>query len=99
MKNWRNVFEEEIMEAEESSRFALNFKADDWNIKLPESYQEVLEHIILAQIASDGGKYLPRFRSLNSLTKKAFKDAYEVKDFHILSAILGILSLGCAVIL
>lgn len=93
--SWRNLYEEEIVEAEIASRFALNFKAKDWDVRIPTSYEEVIEHIILAQVASDGGKWIPRFKELNSLTEEAYKKGYKVKDDHILSAILGILFLNC----
>jgi len=89
------AYAEEILEAEASSRFALNFKASDWDVRIPTSYEEVVEQVVLAQVASDGGKWLPRFKELNSLTEEAYQAGYEVKDDHILSAILGILSLGC----
>lgn len=90
MKNWRKFLEEE-----EVSRFALNFKASEWEVDIPASYEEVIEHIVLAQVSSDGGKWIPRFKGLNSLTEEAYRKGYDVKDDHILSAILGILSLEC----
>lgn len=53
--------------------------------------EDILEEIILAQVASDGGKGIERFKFFNPHT---WYSGYNVKDRHILNAIVGIEELG-----
>lgn len=57
---------------------------------VPRSIEEVIEHIVLAQIASDGGKGIDRFCGLTSTADAVYEDGYGSKDIHILAAIIGI---------
>ena len=81
MKNYINnyAYAEEIMDAESSSRFALNFNANDWDVRIPTSYEEVIEQVVLAQVASDGGKEIPRFsfNAVNGIRRRT--TAYPAK--------------------
>lgn len=68
--------------------------AAKYGVKIPASVEEVLEHIVLAQIGSDGGKGESRFYGINKVANRAYTRGYSDKDAHILSAILGIETLG-----
>lgn len=57
---------------------------------VPKSLEEVLEHIVLAQIASDGGKDKDRFIGITKGADETYKWGYYTKDLHIFEAILGI---------
>lgn len=57
---------------------------------VPRSIEEILEHIVLAQIASDGGKGINRFCGLTRTADVVYEDGYSSKDIHIFAAIIGI---------
>ena len=59
------------------------------------STEDILREIVLAQIASDGGKSIERFAFFDPDT---WNEGYDVKDAHILNAIWGIESNpGCEI--
>lgn len=59
------------------------------------STEDILREIVLAQIASDGGKCIERFAFFDPDT---WNEGYDVKDVHILNAIWGIESNpGCEI--
>lgn len=68
--------------------------AEEFGIDIPCSDDAILEAVALAQVASDGGKGIDRFRRVNSLTEEAYDLGYDVKDYYILTAILGCIATG-----
>ena len=53
--------------------------------------RDIAYHILMAQVASDGGKDIKEIRSVLPHSFKTWQGGYRSKDYHILLAIKGIL--------
>ena len=87
------LYDEKDIRAAKNPKTAAKKLAAKLGISIPTSVEEVLEHITLAQVASDGGKGISRFYGMNKVANTAYSRRYAAKDSHLMAAILGIESL------